>query len=89
MVATVASGIANVMAIRKVPLPSGGGGGGDVSGGSAPNSPMGTVFNTITKINKDSIDKINDKAVKAYVVETDINNGQKRIERILINTKFK
>jgi hypothetical protein len=89
MVAAVASGIANVMAIRKVPLPSGGGGGGDVSGGSAPNSPMGTVFNTITKINKDSIDKINDKAVKAYVVETDINNGQKRIERILINTKFK
>jgi hypothetical protein len=50
---------------------------------------MGTVFNTITKLNKDSIDKINDKAVKAYVVETDINNGQKRIERILINTKFK
>lgn len=90
MVAAVASGIANVMAIRKVPLPSGGGaGGGDVSGGSAPNSPMGTVFNTITKLNKDSIDKINDKAVKAYVVETDINNGQKRIERILINTKFK
>lgn len=89
MVAAVASGIANVMAIRKVPLPSGGAGGGDVSGGSAPNSPMGTVFNTITKLNKDSIDKINDKAVKAYVVETDINNGQKRIERILINTKFK
>jgi len=90
MVAAVASGIANVMAIRKVPLPSGGGGGGgDVSGGTAPNSPMGTVFNTITKLNKDSIDKINDKAVKAYVVETDINNGQKRIERILINTKFK
>ena len=90
MIAAVSSGLANVMAIRKVPLPSGGGaGGGDVSGGSAPNSPMGTVFNTITKLNKDSIDKINDKAVKAYVVETDINNGQKRIERILINTKFK
>jgi hypothetical protein len=90
MIAAVSSGLANVMAIRKVPLPSGGGGGGGgVSGGSAPNSPMGTVFNTITKLNKDSIDKINDKAVKAYVVETDINNGQKRIERILINTKFK
>lgn len=62
---------------------------GASAGGSAPNAPSATVFNTTTKLNKDSIDKINDKAVKAYVVETDINNGQKRIERILINTKFK
>jgi hypothetical protein len=84
----VAAGLAKVAAIRKVDAKTGSGGGGS-AGGSAPNAPGATVFNTTTKLNKDSIDKINDKALKAYVVETDINSGQKRIERILINTKFK
>jgi len=81
----------NVAATAKAlsALNSGGTASGSSAGGVAPNSPSATVFNTTTKLNKDSIDKINDKAVKAYVVETDINNGQKRIERILINTKFK
>lgn len=82
---------ANVAATAKAlsALNSGGTASGSSAGGVAPNAPGATVFNTTTKLNKDSIDKINDKAVKAYVVETDINNGQKRIERILINTKFK
>jgi hypothetical protein len=82
---------ANVAATAKAlsALNSGGTASGSSAGGAAPNAPGATVFNTTTKLNKDSIDKINDKAVKAYVVETDINNGQKRIERILINTKFK
>lgn len=87
---TAASVISNIARAKQL-LSSGGnaGGAGASAGGSAPNAPSATVFNTTTKLNKDSIDKINDKAVKAYVVETDINNGQKRIERILINTKFK
>jgi hypothetical protein len=82
---------ANVAATAKAlsALNSSGTPSGASAGGTAPNAPSATVFNTTTKLNKDSIDKINDKAVKAYVVETDINNGQKRIERILINTKFK
>jgi len=86
----IATGVANVKKILAVKTPDGGGNsGGNISASTAPNAPSATVFNTTTKLNKDSIDKINDKAVKAYVVETDINNGQKRIERILINTKFK
>lgn len=87
---TAASVISNIARAKQL-LSSGGnaGGAGASAGGTAPNAPSATVFNTTTKLNKDSIDKINDKAVKAYVVETDINNGQKRIERILINTKFK
>jgi hypothetical protein len=82
--ANVAATAKALSALNSGGTPSAGG-----AGGSAPNAPSATVFNTTTKLNKDSIDKINDKAVKAYVVETDINNGQKRIERILINTKFK
>jgi hypothetical protein len=86
----IATGVMNVKKILAVKTPDGGGGSSSsISGSTAPNAPSATVFNTTTKLNKDSIDKINDKAVKAYVVETDINNGQKRIERILINTKFK
>jgi hypothetical protein len=87
---TAASVISNIARAKQL-LSSGGNAGGSSAsaGGTAPNAPSATVFNTTTKLNKDSIDKINDKALKAYVVETDINNGQKRIERILINTKFK
>lgn len=83
--ANIAATAKGLSALNSGGTPSGAGS----AGGAAPNAPSATVFNTTTKLNKDSIDKINDKAVKAYVVETDINNGQKRIERILINTKFK
>jgi hypothetical protein len=86
--AAVVAGIAKVKAIASTNAKgsSGSGGGGS---SAAPVAPSRQIFNTTTKINKDSIDKLNDKAVKAYVVETDISNNQKRIERILINTKFK
>ena len=83
----IVAGLARVKAIASVNTKTGAGSGG--AGGSAPNAPSQTIYNTTTKLNKDSIDKINDKSLKAYVVETDLANSQKRIERILINTKFK
>lgn len=80
----VLGGIARVKAIA-----SAGKGGANGGGGGAPSAPSIPRMNTITELNKGTIDKLGDKAQKAYILETDIADNKKRIERINIITKFK
>lgn len=83
MVAAVAAGIKNVMAIRKVPMPSGGGaggsGGGEQLGGiAAPIAPQASA----TTLNQMAINNAGNQAIKTYVVESDVSGNQERIDRI-------
>ena len=72
-----------VKSIVGVKVPGGGGGGGSVP--SAPSiaqaAPVTPQAQT-TRIDQGQINQIGNAAVRAYVVETDVNNQQERRTRI-------
>jgi hypothetical protein len=80
--AILATGLKAVKEINSVPVPGGGGGvnpGGSIST-SSPLSPSPQAMTTT--LSKDTIDSMSATASRAYVVETDIENGQQRMHRI-------
>jgi hypothetical protein len=81
--AVLAAGLKAVKEINAVPVPGGGGGvnpgGGDIST-SSPLAPSPQAMTTT--LSKDTIDSMSATASRAYVVETDIENGQQRMHRI-------
>lgn len=84
----IASGLLRVKTILAVQTPGGGGISANIPGGgnaaSAPLSP--TPMQTYTTLNPNSIQAVGNAAAggsaRAYVVESDIANGQERIERL-------
>ena len=81
--AIIATGLKTVKSIVGVKVPGGGGGGGSVP--SAPSiaqaAPVTPQAQT-TRIDQGQINQIGNAAVRAYVVETDVNNQQERRTRI-------
>jgi hypothetical protein len=74
------SGAARLKGILAVKVPGNAGGSASISNPSAPVSPGAT--NSVTSLDKQSIDRIGNQAIKAYVVESDVTNNQERITRI-------
>ena len=82
--AVLAAGLKAVKEINAVPVPGGGGGGTNPTGGdistASPLTPSPQAMTTT--LSKDTIDSMSATASRAYVVETDIENGQQRMHRI-------
>jgi len=83
MIAAIAAGVKNVMAIRKVPLPSGsgGGGGGNVDSVQGLNAPLQPQMNT-TMLNQGQINQLSSATNRAFVLESDVTGNQERIQRL-------
>ena len=80
MVAAIASGIANVAKIRKVQAPSGFSS-GDSGGGISTASPlsMSTSASVMaTAVNTQAVNNLNNQGVRAYVLNSDIQNTEQR-----------
>ncbi len=79
LVATIAQGIANVASIKKVKLPA-----GDVSGGGSPgatSAPMQPGISAAVQgqaLNAEAINNLSNQAVRAYVMNSDIQNNNQR-----------
>jgi hypothetical protein len=90
-IATGIAGLAAVKQIVSVQVP-GGGGGGSVP--SAPNlnagSPLqpSTIAANQVTLDQRSINAMGNRAIKAYVVETEISSAQQKIRRIQKQTTF-
>jgi hypothetical protein len=82
----IASGLANVSSILSTQVP-GGGGGGSVPSIQAPLTPQFQAT-APTALAQESLNQINNVAVKAYVVESDITNSQQRIQRLEQSAKI-
>jgi hypothetical protein len=82
----IASGLANVSSILSTQVP-GGGGGGSVPSIQAPLTPQFQAT-APTALAQESLNQINNVAVKAYVVESDITNNQQRIQRLEQSAKI-
>jgi hypothetical protein len=82
----IASGLANVSSILSTQVP-GGGGGGSVPSIQAPLTPQFQAT-APTALAQESLNQINNVAVKAYVVESDITNSQQRISRLEQSAKI-
>jgi hypothetical protein len=80
MVAAIASGIANVAKIRKVQAPSGFSS-GDSGGGISTASPlsMSTSASVMaTAVNTQAVNNLSNQGVRAYVLNSDIQNTEQR-----------
>jgi hypothetical protein len=90
-IATGIAGLAAVKQIVSVQVP-GGGGGGSVP--SAPNLNAGSPLQPTTiaanqvTLDQRSINAMGNRAIKAYVVETEISSAQQKIRRIQKQTTF-
>jgi hypothetical protein len=82
----IASGLANVSSILSTQVP-GSGGGGSVPSIQAPLTPQFQAT-APTALAQESLNQINNVAVKAYVVESDITNSQQRISRLEQSAKI-
>ena len=82
----VASGLANVQKILAVQTPNGGGGGGSVPSGGAPQAPNFNVVGT-AGANANQISKLSQSQapLKAYVVSQDVTT-QQALDRNIIKT---
>jgi hypothetical protein len=82
--AALVSGIARVKAITSVKVPGGGAGGatfpGNASAPLSPAAPSPTVG--VTRLDAQTVNNLGNKAVRAYVLETDITDQQTRQRRI-------
>ena len=87
-----AAGFAAVKNIVSVQVPGGGSGGASVP--SAPNLNAGSPLNPSTiaanqvTLDQRSINAMGNRAIKAYVVETEISSAQQKIRRIQKQTTF-
>jgi predicted nucleic acid-binding Zn-ribbon protein len=77
--AIVASGLKSVKEILKVKV-AGSAGGASVSGAGAPLSPA--ISNSVTALDPNSINAMNNQAVHAFVLESDVTNNQEKVKRI-------
>jgi len=81
--AILATGLKAVKEINSVPVPGGGGGTNPTGGSLSTSSPLSPSPQAMTTtLSKDTIDSMSATASRAYVVETDIENGQQRMHRI-------
>lgn len=81
--AILATGLKAVKEINAVPVPGGGGAGVNPGGSISTSSPLTPSPQAMTTtLSKDTIDSMSATASRAYVVETDIENGQQRMHRI-------
>ena len=76
----VATGIANIKRIASVQVPGGGGGGGKVPSIStgAPITPQLTPQVQATQVNTAAVNQMGNRAARAYVLNSDIQNEQQR-----------
>ena len=80
MVAAIASGIANVAKIRKVQAPSGFSS-GDSGGGISTASPLSMSASAsvmATAVNTQAVNNLSNQGVRAYVLNSDIQNVEQR-----------
>ncbi len=80
MVAAIASGIANVAKIRKVQAPSGFSS-GDSGGGISTASPLSMSASAsvmATAVNTQAVNNLSNQGVRAYVLNSDIQNTEQR-----------
>ena len=77
----VAQGIANVKKILSVKVPSGGGGGGGVPSPSAVQAPVMPTLGS-TALNQQMTNNLSSATTRAFVLESDVSNGQERIQRL-------
>jgi hypothetical protein len=75
----IASGLASVKNILKVKTP-GGGGAASLPTATAPLSALPQT--TSTQIDQTQVSQIGNAASRSYIVESDVTNGQERIERL-------
>jgi hypothetical protein len=82
----IATGIMNVKKILAVKIPnaSGGTGGASLPSNSATSNPTPPITPQMgtTLMNQDQVNSMGNVTARAYVVESDVTNGQERIERI-------
>jgi hypothetical protein len=78
----ISQGLARVKSIIAVKVPKGGSvSAPSVSGnGNAPLSPK--LGNTVTSLDRDTINNLGNQAIKTYVFEQDVTNSQEKITQI-------
>jgi len=86
VISAATTGFAAVKNILAVKVPNGGGGGGTAPAGVTPNLGSAPLVpreqTTTTSLTGQTLASMNATAARAYVVETDITNGQQRMQRI-------
>jgi hypothetical protein len=82
--AILATGFKTVKSIAGVKVPKAGGGGGGASVPSTASiiSPMIAPQAQVTRLDQGQVNQIGNAAARAYVVESDVSNGQERINRL-------
>ncbi len=89
-IATGIAGLAAVKQIVSVQVPGGGGGGSAPSSvGISASSPLSApIASQQTTLDQRSINAIGNRAIRAYVVESEISNAQQKVRRIQRQTTF-
>ncbi|MCW3107274.1 MAG: hypothetical protein JWQ09_1780 [Segetibacter sp.] len=82
MIAVIGAGLATVKKIAGVKVPGMSGGGGNVSTSSISNPAPLTATQQSTTINQDQVNQMGNATVRAYVVDTDVDNNRTRNERL-------
>lgn len=77
---TIATGLKNVKEIAKTSTPGGGSTSVPSVSAAAPLAPTPQV--TTTQLDQDSLNKMGNATVRAFVVESDVTNNQERITRL-------
>lgn len=77
----IAQGLANVRRIASVQVPKSGGLSVPSVNSAAPSIPQ-TPQNTITALDRNTINQIGNQAIRSFVIEADVTNNQDRIRRI-------
>jgi len=85
--AIIATGIKTVKSIAAVQMPGGGGGGIPSLSNISPMIPQVPQAAT-TNISQESINDLGNKAVRAYVIESDVTSNQQRITAIRQRARF-
>jgi len=85
--AIIATGIKTVKSIASVQMPGGGGGGIPSLSNISPMIPQIPQAGT-TNISQESINDLGNKAVRAYVIESDVTSNQQRITAIRQRARF-
>jgi hypothetical protein len=85
--AIIATGIKTVKSIAAVQMPGGGGGGIPSLSNISPMIPQIPQAGT-TNISQESINDLGNKAVRAYVIESDVTSNQQRITAIRQRARF-
>lgn len=79
----IATGVANIKKIAAVKVPGAGGGGTPPIGGTqSTRPPQITPQMQTTRLDQGQVNQIGNAASRAYVVESDVSNGQERINRL-------